>query len=83
MVKLIDMLICYKYAKNVKHVLILTLITLSMMFSNFCLKQKDNLDAWHCLLGKYSLLILFAPLSPSSEAEYKTALANSNFSNYL
>lgn len=54
-----------------------------MMFSNFCLKQKDNLDAWHCLLGKYSLLILFTPLSPSSEAEYKTALANSNFSNYL
>lgn len=53
------------------------------MFSNFCLKQKDNLDAWHCLLGKYSLLILYTPLSPSSEAEYKTALANSPISQII
>lgn len=31
MVKLIDMLICCKYAKNVKHVLILTLITFNII----------------------------------------------------
>lgn len=34
MVKLIDMLICYKYAKNVKHVLILTLPVITFNIIN-------------------------------------------------
>lgn len=54
-----------------------------MMFSNFCLKQNTILMHGISYRGNIPSSFLFTPLSPSSEAEYKTALANSNFSNYL